>query len=241
VAGTSVAGISASDGHEPVSAEAGDFACEPKEAVPAPVPGPALVLGLGNPGGEYANHRHNIGFRVLDELASAHDLSFHRVKWARAREAKGEIGGRMVILAKPQTFMNLSGRAAGRLSRHYEISPGRILVVYDDLDLPLGRLRLRAQGGAGGHKGMRSIIETLGTQAFPRLRVGIDRPPGGLDPAEYVLQPFREQEAIQVGQVVERASAAIECWLEQGIEVAMDQYNRPPADAHQDAWQGDSV
>ncbi len=165
---------------------------------------------------------------VVDELAKAHDLGFRRVKWARARAAKGQIGGRMAVLAKPQTFMNLSGRAVGRLSRYFEISPDCILVVYDELDLPFGRLRLRPQGGAGGHKGMRSIIETLGTQEFPRLRVGIDRPPGSLDPADYVLRPFEQRAGLPDLRVVGRAVAAIECWLEQGIEVAMDRFNRSP-------------
>ena len=233
MAGSSVSEISASDGQQPGSAEAGEFACEQIEAVQ----GPALIIGLGNPGDEYAGHRHNIGFRVVNELAKAHGLSFRRVKWARARAAKGQIGGRKVVLAKPQTFMNLSGRAAGRLSRYFEISPACILVVYDELDLPFGRLRLRPLGGAGGHKGMRSIIETLGTQEFPRLRVGIDRPPGSLDPADYVLRPFSEEQASQVVQVVGRAVAAIECWLEQGIEVAMDRFNRPP----DSTAKGDSV
>jgi PTH1 family peptidyl-tRNA hydrolase len=123
--------------------------------------------------------------------------------------------------------MNLSGRAVGRLSRYYEISPDCILVVYDELDLPFGRLRLRPRGGAGGHKGMRSIIDTLGTQDYPRLRVGIERPPSNQDPADYVLQPFDEEQATEVGKVVSRAMAAIECWLAEGVGVAMDRFNRP--------------
>jgi PTH1 family peptidyl-tRNA hydrolase len=139
---------------------------------------PAMIVGLGNPGSDYANHRHNIGFRVVESLARAHDLRFVRHKGSKAQVAEGRIGERPVRLAKPQTFMNLSGQAVGRLSRAYDIPPARILVVYDDLDLPLGRLRLRPEGGSGGHKGIRSIIDTMGTQAFPRLRVGIDRPPG---------------------------------------------------------------
>jgi PTH1 family peptidyl-tRNA hydrolase len=186
-----------------------------------------MVVGLGNPGSEYANHRHNIGFQVVDHLARNHRLTFARQKGAKARIATGQIGERQVLLAKPQTFMNLSGKAVARLSRANQVPPERILVVYDDLDLPLGRLRLRPEGGSGGHKGMRSIIELLGTQKFPRLRLGIDRPPGRLDPAEYVLQPFVDQEADTVAKMVEWAVAAVEHWLAEGIVVAMDHFNQP--------------
>lgn len=186
-----------------------------------------LVVGLGNPGDEYATHRHNIGFMVVDALARAHGLSFSRQKRAKARVAEGRFLGRAVLLAKPQTFMNLSGKAVSRLSRTYEIPPERIMVVYDDLDLPLGRLRLRPEGGSGGHKGMRSIIDLLGTQSFPRLRVGIDRPSDNMDPADYVLRPFDVEQRPFVKEVVAQAVAAIECWLTEGILVAMDRHNRP--------------
>ena len=203
------------------------------------MPSPALIVGLGKPGSEYAGHRHNIGFQVVDALARAHDLAFVRRKAARARVAEGRIGGRPVLLAQPRTFMNLSGRAVGRLSRAHEMPPERILVVYDDLDLPLGRLRLRPDGGSGGHKGMRSIIDTLGSQAFPRLRVGIDRPPGGMDAAEYVLQPFVEQDQALLRDTLERAVAAIECWLAEGIVVAMDRFNRPSTPPSADVGEAD--
>jgi PTH1 family peptidyl-tRNA hydrolase len=127
--------------------------------------------------------------------------------------------------------MNLSGKAVVRLSRTHEIPPERILVVYDDLDLPLGRLRLRPEGGTGGHRGMRSIIDLLGSRSFPRLRVGIDRPPGNMDPADYVLQPFDEEQSLILKDVVARAAAAIECWLAEGILPAMDRFNRPAEEA----------
>jgi PTH1 family peptidyl-tRNA hydrolase len=188
-----------------------------------------LIVGLGNPGPDYAEHRHNIGFRVVDALARAHGLSFSRCKPARAYLARGQVCGRTVLLAKPRTFMNLSGRAVSRLSRADDIPPGRVLVVYDDLDLPLGRLRLREDGGSGGHRGMRSIIDRLGTQGFPRLRIGIDRPPGRIDPAEYVLQPFEPEQETLLLEVVGTAVEAIECWLGQGIVVAMERFNRPPS------------
>jgi PTH1 family peptidyl-tRNA hydrolase len=189
---------------------------------------PALVAGLGNPGPEYADHRHNIGFQVVEALARSHALTFARRKEIRAHVGQGRIAGRAVFLAKPQTYMNLSGRSVGRLQRTYEIPPEQILIVYDDLDLPLGRLRMRPEGGSGGHNGMRSIIDVLGTQAFPRLRVGVDRPPGRMDPAEYVLRPFGEEEQELLDEVLERAVAAIECWLAEGIVAAMDKFNRPP-------------
>jgi PTH1 family peptidyl-tRNA hydrolase len=186
-----------------------------------------MVVGLGNPGSEYARHRHNIGFEVVNALARAHGLVFARRKGTKAHVAEGRVGSRPALLAKPQTFMNLSGQAVRRLSRAHDIPPKRILVVYDDLDLPLGRLRLRPEGSSGGHKGMRSIIEALGTQAFPRLRVGIDRPAGRADPVDYVLHPFAGEEQLLVAETVARAAAAVECWLLEGIGAAMARFNRP--------------
>jgi PTH1 family peptidyl-tRNA hydrolase len=186
-----------------------------------------LIVGLGNPGAKYAHHRHNIGFRILEALARRHGLTFSREKRAQAQVAEGEIEGHRVLLAKPQTFMNRSGRAVGRLVRARDIPLDGLLVVYDDLDLPLGRLRLRPEGGTGGHKGMASIGEVLGNQAFARLRVGIARPPAHQDPAEYVLESFEPEELPIVSTVVARAAEAIECWLTEGITAAMDLYNRP--------------
>ena len=195
------------------------------EAPPTPL---TLIVGLGNPGSEYASHRHNVGFQIVEALASLHGLSFARHKKARARVTEGQIGDRPVLLAKPQTFMNLSGKTVQRLNRERDIPPECILVVCDDLDLPLGRLRIRPRGGSGGHKGLRSIIESLDSQDFSRLRVGIDRPTGSLDPAEYVLQPFSEEDKTVVAETLERAVNAIEAWLAEGIVAAMDRFNRPP-------------
>jgi peptidyl-tRNA hydrolase, PTH1 family len=188
---------------------------------------PALIVGLGNPGKEYAAHRHNVGFMVVEALARAHGLRFSRRKGAKARVAEGQVGDRAVLLAQPQTFMNLSGRAVNWLRKTHDIAPEHILVVYDDLDLPAGRLRLRPEGGSGGHKGMQSIIEVLGTQTFPRLRVGIDRPPGRMDPADYVLQPFDQEQKPLLAEATRRAVAAIECWLAEGVVAAMEQFNQP--------------
>jgi PTH1 family peptidyl-tRNA hydrolase len=184
-----------------------------------------LIVGLGNPGREYAASRHNIGFRVVEALARAHGLAFTRQRGTHCAVAEGAACGRQVVLAKPQAYMNLSGKAVGSLSRLYRVPAPQILVIYDDLDLPLGRLRLRPDGGSGGHKGMRSIIEALGTQGFPRLRVGIDRPPGKMDPADYVLLPFAAQEQELVAEAVQSAAAAVECWLQGGIAAAMERFN----------------
>ena len=187
-----------------------------------------LIVGLGNPGRRYARHRHNIGFRCLDRLAARHGLVFDRVQ-NRALLATGRIADRAVVLAKPQTFMNESGRAVAPLVRAYHVPLERLLVIYDDLDLPPGTIRLRPEGGSGGHRGMRSIIEALGSQDFPRLRVGIGRPPGRMDPADYVLQDLSPEEEERFDRVCERVAEAIHCWLTEGIVLAMSRYNGPAA------------
>jgi PTH1 family peptidyl-tRNA hydrolase len=192
---------------------------------PATNSGFSLIVGLGNPGPKYAANRHNVGFRCLKRLAAGHDLAFDK-RQSQARVALGAIHGQRVILAQPQTFMNESGRAAVPLARFYKVELERMLVVYDDLDLPLGAVRLRPEGGSGGHKGMQSIIEHLGDQNFPRLRIGIGRPPGQMDPAAYVLQNFSAEEEPLLEETLERAVAAIETWLREGIEPAMSRHNR---------------
>jgi PTH1 family peptidyl-tRNA hydrolase len=188
-----------------------------------------LIAGLGNPGPKYAANRHNVGFRCVERLGIALGLTFDKDQ-KQARVALGDFDGRRVVLAKPQTFMNESGRAIVPLTRFYKVQLECLLVVYDDLDLPLGTVRLRPEGGSGGHKGIRSIIEHLGTRDFPRLRIGIGRPPGRMDPAAYVLQDFSADEESLLEETLERAVAAIETWLRQGIEVAMDRYNRHSGD-----------
>ena len=182
-----------------------------------------LIIGLGNPGRKHAGNRHNVGFQCLDRLAEAWGLSFRRRKH-KALIAQGEIAGLKVILTKPQTFMNPSGDAAERMARFYRVSPENILVIYDDLDLPTGKIRLRPEGGSGGHKGMKSTIEHLGTNGFPRLRVGIGRPHHG-DPVDYVLGDFTPDERIAMDEAYERIVPAVELWLAEGIVVAMNKYN----------------
>ncbi len=183
-----------------------------------------LIVGLGNPGEDYADHRHNVGFMCVDVLAGRHGLAFRRSRH-RALVAEGAIGGRQVALAKPLTFMNASGQAVASLMRWYRLPLSQLLVIYDDLDLPLGRLRLRPSGSSGGHRGLQSIIEHLGSSDFPRLRIGIGRDPT-MDPAKYVLSPFQPEEMPLVRKVLETAADALEAMLAEGLERAMNRFNR---------------
>jgi PTH1 family peptidyl-tRNA hydrolase len=184
-----------------------------------------LIVGLGNPGQRYRNNRHNVGFQCLDRLARLHRLEFDK-RQKKGKLALGQIEGCSVILLKPQTFMNESGQSVAPVAQFYQVPPERTLVILDDLDLPQGTVRLRAFGGSGGHGGMRSIIRQLGTQQFARVRIGIGRPPGRMDPADYVLQDFRPQEQELVTEICNWVAQAIQCWLDEGIEIAMTQYNR---------------
>jgi peptidyl-tRNA hydrolase, PTH1 family len=188
--------------------------------------GPAewLIAGLGNPGRQYVHNRHNAGFHVIERLAEQHQLNFDERR-EQVHMARGVIEGVKVALVKPQTFMNLSGKAIGALARFYKVPTERILVVYDDLDLPLGALRLRDQGGSGGHRGMASIIDHLNSQAFPRIRVGIGRPPGRMAPEVYVLQDFDAEQWAVMEQTYAQAVAAIHSVLREGFQTAMNQFN----------------
>lgn len=183
-----------------------------------------MIVGLGNPGPRYARNRHNIGFQIVDALAAAHGLGFDRVQF-KARVADGRIGEQRVLLAKPQDYMNLSGPPVQSLAAYYKIVTTDILVIFDDLDLPIGKLRLRPFGGAGGHNGIRSLIQRLGSEQFPRLRVGIGRPPGHMDPADYVLQDFTTAEEELMAPTRERALQALAAWLAEGLAAAMNQFN----------------
>ncbi len=173
---------------------------------------PRLIVGLGNPSPRHARNRHNIGFRVVEAIATSQGLKLNCTE-RKARVAHGLIEGQRVILAQPQTWMNESGQAVGSLARFYRISPTDILVIYDDLDIPLGTVRYRASGSSGGHRGVQSIIQHLGTDTFPRLRIGIGRPPGRMDPAAYVLQNFSPDEEIIVNEVVRLAADTALAWL----------------------------
>lgn len=188
--------------------------------------GPFLIVGLGNPGRQYRDTRHNIGFLLLDRLAARAKMSFARVQF-RALVGDYRLNGARVILAKPQTYMNESGLAVGSLVRFYKISLGSVLVVHDDVDLPLGTVRIRPGGGSAGQKGVGSIIDRLGTQDFPRLRLGVGRPPGQMLAAAYVLQEFDRDEAEIVNLTLDRAVDAVLTFIQDGLDDAMNKYNGP--------------
>jgi PTH1 family peptidyl-tRNA hydrolase len=182
-----------------------------------------LIAGLGNPGKEHRQNRHNIGFMAVDRLAEEFGIPLNRTQ-SKAILGNGSIGGEQVILAKPQTYMNRSGDSIGPLVNYYRIPLENILVIYDELDLPFGAMRLRAEGGSGGHNGMKSIINHLG-QGFPRLRLGIGRPPGRMEPADYVLQDFRGGEIETAGLLLDEAVTVVQTYLSEGIDLAMTKHN----------------
>jgi peptidyl-tRNA hydrolase, PTH1 family len=182
-----------------------------------------LVVGLGNPGPSYARTRHNVGFWVLDRIAERNRLRFGERDY-KSLVARGSIAGERCVLLKPQTYMNLSGEAIGRARRDLRIDPSAILIVYDDLDLPCGRLRVRDGGGAGGHHGVESAIESLGGKGFPRIRLGIGRPAG--NPVDFLTdEPVTAEEAELLEPAVDRAADAVETWLADGITAAMNRFN----------------
>jgi len=186
------------------------------------------VVGLGNPGAAYARTRHNVGFWVVDELAARHGLRFARSGY-KADVAEGRIADADVVLLKPQTFMNASGEAVGRARRDLGLEPAEIVVVYDDLDLPVGRIRVRAAAGAGGHHGVESVIEELGSKEFPRVRIGIGKPQSG-ETVDYVLGPPTAEEQGALHASIERAADAVEVVLGEGVARAMSRFNgAPPA------------
>jgi PTH1 family peptidyl-tRNA hydrolase len=183
-----------------------------------------LIVGLGNPGKKYEETRHNVGFHVVDRLAEKEGLVFDESR-TKALIARGRIGSTPVALVKPQTFMNLSGEAVGPVARFYKVQAAQVLVIYDDLDLPTAQFRLRPKGGSGGHKGMTSLIQHLGTQDFPRLRIGIGRPPGQMPVEAYVLQNFSPAERTEIEQTYQKAQEAILSLLDQGLSYAMNHFN----------------
>lgn len=183
-----------------------------------------LLVGFGNPGRQYRETRHNVGFMVVDTLASTLHTTLGRVQ-SKALVGTAEHAGCKLILAKPQTYMNLSGQAVAGLLHFYKIPLSNLLVAHDDLDLPLGTIRMRPGGGSAGQKGLGSTIERLGTQDFPRLRVGIGRPPGQMEAAEYVLRDFPSGEREMLHAVLERAAEAALVFVEYGLNEAMNRYN----------------
>ncbi|EME19558.1 aminoacyl-tRNA hydrolase [Rhodococcus triatomae] len=183
----------------------------------------ALVVGLGNPGPQYEKTRHNVGFMVVEALAARERARFSAHKKSGADAVTIRLAGRQVILAKPRSYMNLSGRPVAALARFFSVDPGNLVVVHDELDLDYGTLRLKLGGGEGGHNGLRSISQALGTKDYLRTRVGIGRPPGRMDPADYVLKPFSSVERKELDLVCEEAADAVELLLRVGLEAAQNQ------------------
>ena len=184
-----------------------------------------LIVCLGNPGPRYEGTRHNAGFMVCDALAKKLKVTVNRARF-RALTAAAEIGGENVLLMKPQTFMNLSGEAAAQAAKFYKIPPERVLVVSDETALPIGRLRVRSKGSAGGHNGLKSLIACLGSEQFPRIRLGVGAPPHeDYDMADWVLSAFKNQDAEEMAAAAERAADAVICYITEGAERAMNKFN----------------
>jgi PTH1 family peptidyl-tRNA hydrolase len=184
-----------------------------------------LIAGLGNPGRAYADTRHNAGYRVVNRFCDHHRVRLWRPRF-NARVGTGRISQEKVIIIKPRTFMNLSGKAVAPALRHYGISLSELIVIHDDLDIPLGSIRFSRKGGDGGHRGLRSIIEELGSSEFVRLRIGIGRPEDDTDAADYVLSPPEEDERERFEEAIQLASQALDVMLVQGLDAAMNRYHR---------------
>jgi PTH1 family peptidyl-tRNA hydrolase len=183
---------------------------------------PLLVVGLGNPGPRYETTRHNVGFLVADILAERIGSGFKVHKKSGAEVTTGRLGGRSVVLAKPRTYMNESGRHVGPLAKFYSVAPADVVVLHDELDIDFGRIRLKFGGGEGGHNGLRSIASALGTKDFQRVRIGVGRPPGRQDPAAFVLENFNSKERPELGTILEQAADATELLLQHGVEAAQN-------------------
>lgn len=184
-----------------------------------------LIVGIGNPGPEYAQTRHNVGFRVVDLLAKQLGVKREEAKF-KGIFASAKLDDLTIGLLKPLTYVNLSGQSVREVVNRLNLAPEQILVVLDDAQLPLGKLRLRAKGSSGGHKGLQSIIDALQTENIPRLRIGIGSPPEGVDMAAYVLSPFEPEEEAIIAETVKIAAEAAKIWAKEGVEVAMQRFNR---------------
>ncbi len=185
---------------------------------------PFLLIGLGNPGREYANTRHNFGFMAIDRLAVRLNARGMKVQ-SKAIVMDSKYEDRKLILAKPQTFMNLSGQSVQGLAHFYKIPNENLMILSDDLDLPFGTIRIRASGGPGGQRGLSSILEKLGTKDIPRMRLGIGRPPGRMDPADYVLQNFSRDDLKSLSELLDRAADAALEFVVNGLTAAMNKFN----------------
>ncbi|HOQ00338.1 MAG TPA: aminoacyl-tRNA hydrolase [Acetivibrio clariflavus] len=184
----------------------------------------SVVIGLGNPGPRYENTRHNVGFDTVDLLSKKHNIDVTKVKH-KALIGDGNIGGHRVLLVKPQTFMNLSGESVREIIEWYKVPVENIIIIYDDIDLPVGKIRIRPKGSAGTHNGMRSVIYQIQSEDFPRIRIGIDKPPQNWDLADFVLSKFSTDERKSVEEAIANAAEAVEVILNSGIDKAMNRYN----------------
>ena len=184
-----------------------------------------IIVGLGNPGTRYDNTRHNVGFDAVDLLANKHNIKISKLKH-KALSGEGTVGGQKVILVKPQTFMNLSGESVRDIIEWYKIPLSNVIIIYDDVDLATGKIRVRPKGSAGTHNGMRSILYNIQSQDFPRIRIGIGRPPEGWDLADYVLSKFKSDDRKLMDVSIENAAEAAEAIIKSSAEEAMNKYNK---------------
>ena len=183
-----------------------------------------VVVGLGNPGKQYDKTRHNVGFDVIDILAEEYGISVSKIKH-KALIGEGRVGSEKVLLVKPQTYMNLSGETLIDIYNYYKVDMENIIVIYDDIDLDVGKIRIRKKGSGGTHNGMRSIVKCLGATDFPRVRVGVSRPMPGQDLADFVLSRFRKEEADDLATGLDKAYRAVDCMIRENIDMAMNKYN----------------
>ena len=184
-----------------------------------------LIVGLGNPGKEYAGSRHNLGFRCINHLAKAHGIGIDK-RQCQAQLGVGRIAGVQVVLGKPRTYMNLSGKSVHMMMDRFKAKREDIVVIHDDLDLPLGRIRFYANGGPGGHKGVESIIAALGSRDFIRIRIGVGRPPPGMDPVDYVLLDFSPTDRLLIEEAIAKVGEAMPFMLKEGLAAAMNKFNQ---------------
>lgn len=183
-----------------------------------------IIVGLGNPGNEYAKTRHNVGFMLIDALAEHLNITLWKDKF-NAQIAEGRIGAEKILLVKPQTYMNNSGEAVGPLMRWYKLEPEDIIVAHDDMDIPAGTIRIRKKGSSGGHNGIKSLISHIGSENFARVRLGIGRPLPGWSVVKHVLAPFPAEDKAEVDKAIDYLIPAVECIVSDGLDIAMNKYN----------------
>ena len=186
-----------------------------------------ILVGLGNPGEEYSNTRHNVGFMAIDALAKQFNVTNWKSKF-EAQIADIRFGEEQIILVKPQTYMNLSGNAVGQIMRWYKVDADSVIAIYDDMDIPIGTAKLKQRGSSGGHRGVESLLVNIGKEEFARVRIGIGRPPAGWTVVDHVLAKFSKEERASIDEIIKKLIPAIECIVKQGIDKAMNRYSFKP-------------